>query len=237
MKFLSLDTFITGSRDFESKQYAILQGIQSYYNEFHHNRLYPGLGELVELFNILRNFMEKKDELESKLPHRLTELDLEQQKAIFEPVANSGGDFARAAELIEWSLPLLKKTIDEGLSIFHFVEEHITIEGVGLMPVYREEGYWFVPEAGTAKLHLLRYEVSLFTSANEQFRTLKTRLLETLEQSYVRQSPESLKLELIARYHDLPNPATFACETDMEFPYAETFLPVAKRKLMSQLFS
>ncbi len=235
MDFLRLETFISGVRDFESAQYHVLQGLQSYSNEFHHNRLYPALGELIELHAVLQDFIQKKGEIQSKLPQRMKEIDLENQKIVYEQMQES--DFERAAQLIAWSLPLIRKTIDEGMSIFQFVDEHITIEGVGILPVYREEGYWFVPDARTAKLYLLRYEISLFSSASEKFRTLKTRLLETLEQSYIRHSPESLKLELIARYHDLPNPATFACETDMDFPYAETFLPVAKRKLMSQLFS
>jgi hypothetical protein len=37
------------------------------------------------------------------------------------------------------------------------------------------------------------------------------------------------------KYHDLPNPATYRCEVDIDFPYQDTVLPVAKRKLMAHL--
>jgi hypothetical protein len=41
-------------------------------------------------------------------------------------------------------------------------DEQISIEEVGIMPAYRQEGYWLVPDTQAAQLNLLRYEVSLF---------------------------------------------------------------------------
>jgi len=237
MAVLSLDTFVTGTDDFEAKQYQILQGLKTLRNELYHNRLYPTLAELVDLASALAGFMQRKGDIQNRLPHDIKGLDLESNKLVYEPAKGTNDDLQRASDLIEWSLPHIKQTIDEGMETFNFVDEHMQIEHVGIMPMYREEGYWFVPENAASLLHLLRYEVSLFTSATERFRALKTRLLESIEQSYVRHSPESLKLELIEKYQDMPNPATFACETDLDFPYAETILPVAKRKLMAQVFS
>jgi hypothetical protein len=75
----------------------------------------------------------------------------------------------------------------------------------------------------------------LFTETNERYRTLKTRLLESIEQRLVKLAPESIKRQLMEKYHDLPNPATFWCDTDLEFPYSETILPIAKRKLLAQV--
>ena len=121
------------------------------------------------------------------------------------------------------------------MDIYNFVEEHISIEEVGIMPMYREEGYWFVPDAKRSRLNLFRYEVSLFTAVDERFRTLKTRLLESLEEDSIKRPPEDIKLELVHRYRELPNPATYMCESDLDFPYDQTMLPVAKRKLMKHL--
>ena len=104
------------------------------------------------------------------------------------------------------------------------------------MPVYRDEGYWFIPENRRSLLHLMRYEVSLFFSAGERYRRLKTSLIESVAERQVHTPAETIKLSLIERYRDLPNPATYRCETDLDFPYAETMLPVAKRKFMSTLF-
>jgi hypothetical protein len=237
MKKLSIETFFTPPFDVETKQYVVLQTLKDYYYEFSHNRLYPALSGLIDLCTDLEDVIQKKIDLENHLPHRLRDLDLQNNKLIYEASEGNDAGLHRAVDLILWAIPHIKKVIDEGMNIYNFVEEHITIEEVGIVPMYREEGYWFVPDNQSAALHLLRYEFSLFTSANERFRTLKTRVLESIGQAYIRSAPESIKLELIEKYQDLPNPATYACDTDLEFPYAQTILPIAKRKLMSQVFS
>lgn len=234
---LSLETFITGTRDFEAKQYQVLQELKTRRAELQHNKLYPTLVEVIDLLRVLEDFLQNKKDIESRLPGRLKEIDLENKKLVYESLQGSDEDLARASDLIAWAIPHLQALRDEAMEIFNFVDEHISIEHVGIVPMYREEGYWFVPENAASLLHLLKYEVSLFTSATERYRTLKTRLLESLEQAAIAYSPESIKMNLIQKYHDLPNPATYACETDLEFPYAETILPVAKRKLMSRVFS
>jgi hypothetical protein len=108
---------------------------------------------------------------------------------------------------------------------------------VGIVPAYKQEGYWFVPDLRADLLHLLRYEMALFSSANERFRSLKTTLIDSLEERLIKHSPESVKLSLVKRYSELPNPATYRCEVDIDFPYQETILPIAKRKLMAYLVS
>lgn len=237
MHKLCLDTFLSGSKDFETRQYHVLEGLKQHYGEFSHNKLYPSLAELIYLHTALVNIMNNMSDLGGQMPHELQDVDLEEGKLVYKQSSMSDDDLMRAADLISWALPEIKQTIEEGISIFNFVEEHLHIEQVGIMPMYRDEGYWFVPEHRTALLHLLRYELSLFSSANERFRTLKTTSIGEIEQREVSQSPESIKLRLIEQFHDLPNPATYICETDLDFPYTETILPVAKRKLMAQMFS
>jgi hypothetical protein len=234
---LSLETFCGGSFDNETRQYHILQGIKEAHAEFSHNMLYPTLRELLDLYRALEQIIQRKGDIESHLPATLQSIDLINQTLVYEPTDAAGLDFKHTALLITWALPLLRTAIEEGMAIFNFIDEHITIEQVGILPVYIEEGYWFVPDRRGSMMHVLRYEVSLFTSAQERFRALKTLHLESVPESSVHHSPESLKLGLIERFSDLPNPATFACETDMDFPFSETMMPIAKRKLMARVFS
>lgn len=235
MNRLRVETFFGGAHDVETKQYEVLNGIKAYTSEFQHNRLYPALSELIELYGALQDFLNKKNDF--KLPQNLKDVDLENQQLVYDNSNLVNSELERAADLIAWAIPRLKQCVDEGREVYNFVDEHIQIEEVGIMPMYKEEGYWFVPEHTSSLIHLLRYQVSLFSSTSERYRTLKTQVLESITHSFVQPTHESLKLDLIGRYHDLPNPATYACETDLEFPFAATILPVAKRKLMSHLFS
>jgi hypothetical protein len=236
MPKLNLEVFLTGSTDAEARQYHILAGLQHCNEEFSHNKLYPTLAELVDLRSALIDIMTGMHDIQERMPHVVKEVDLEEGKLVYEDPTNNA-DLARAAELITWALPKIERVIEEGVSIFGFVEEHMQIEQVGILPMYRKEGYWFVPEHKAALLHLLRYEVSLFSASNERYRQLKTSCVCDVTQGSITESPESIKLRLIEHYRDLPNPATFMCETDLDFPYTETILPVAKRKLMAQVFS
>ncbi len=237
MHKLSLNTFLTGSHDCEARQYHVMGGLKHCYDEFAHNKLYPSLLELVDLHAALVHIVNNMNDIQDHFPQELKEVDLEKGKLVYEQLNASDADLERAADLIAWALPKMEQAIDEGVDIYNFVDEHILIQQVGLLPMYRDEGYWFVPEHRTRLLHLLRYEVSLFTSANERYRSLKTSHIGEVSQRIVQSTPESIKLNLIALHQDMPNPATYVCETDLDFPYTETILPVAKRKLMSQLFS
>jgi hypothetical protein len=46
---------------------------------------------------------------------------------------------------------------------------------------------------------------------------------------------EHIKSQLIARHPALPNPATFALETDLDIPFIETFVPLAKRLVLAHV--
>ncbi|MGB2960444.1 MAG: hypothetical protein WBG01_02500 [Bacteroidota bacterium] len=237
MERLSLETFVTAQRDSEIAQYAVMSGMQDYRREFSRSRLYPALSDLIQLHQELSDFIQRHDEMNRQFPKQLKGIDERGPQLVFEPANHENSPLEAIIEVIQWALPLIQKAIEEGAEIYNFVEEHISIDGVGVMPMYCDEGYWFVPENRRSLLHLMRYEISLYSSSAGRHRTLKTTLLESIENGPVTPSPESVKLSLLERYHELPNPATFQCDTDLEFPYSETLLPVAKRKLMAHLFS
>ena len=235
MSTLTLDLILSPGGDFESKQYRVLQGLKESYDRFSHNQLYPDLTDLIHLAESLTGILSSHGNVRAHLPHVITDLDLEKKKVILEPVEVPFPELAAVIDFVVWTLPQIKRAIDEGMTIFNFVEEHISIEEVGIMPMYNQEGYWLVPDLHADKLHLLRYEMALFSSAQERFRTLKTVLLDTLEEKYIKHSPESVKIHLLEKFVDMPNPATYRCDVDIEFPFQETMLPVAKRKFITRL--
>lgn len=73
---------------------------------------------------------------------------------MYEPSKRHEPDLERAAQLILWALPLIKKAINEGIDIYNFTDEHIIIEEVGILPIYKDEGYWFVSDPRASLLHL-----------------------------------------------------------------------------------
>ena len=233
---LSLDLFTRVHSDFESRQYTVLAELKKISSDFQCNKIYPHLSHLVDLYSTLRDIKTRLEDLRSEFPKRIKKIDFVNEEIEHEVVFVDGSDLNKVEELIEWALPYLEAKIEEGKTLYEFVDEEIKLEEVGILPSYLDEGYFFVPDNEISKLMLFQYEVSIFQSAQDQYRSLKTRFLKSLGQGRALRSPNSIKLDLISEYKSLPNPATYSFQTDLSFPFDETVFPVVKRKLLQQLF-
>jgi hypothetical protein len=234
---LSLETFLHAIQDMERTRFEILGGLQKVRSNFHHNKIYPDLAMLIDLHAELQTIANNADTLQRKHPRTLKEIDFDERKLIYNDVPIHDENFASIRELIDWAMPYLQTAMEEGATMFEFVEENLSLEVVGILPSYLEEGYAFVPDNIGGILHVIKYEVSIFTGASEQYRSLKTSLVKSMQRSAIVQPAQTLKLELVQEYPELPNPATYSFDTDLDFPFQETILPVAKRRLLRHLFS
>lgn len=229
---LDLGTYIDGIGDPERGRYLILAGLQETRRAFNAIRLYPDLAELVELYRTLTKILEAGSSL---IGHgSIVGLDVKSQRVLYNHGSVSGDESLLITEFIRWSLPLLRETIEEGRTIHNFIEEQTRLDEVGLVPGYTDEGYLLVPDLLRGLIVVIRYETSIYTEASERFRHLKTSIVSSHEIADLKSSPWSIKQRLIREY-DLPNPATFALESESGFPFQETLLPIARRKLLRHL--
>lgn len=233
---LTLDLFTHVQSDYETSQYKILAGLKAISEDFQQNKIYPHLSHLIELHNTLSDILKRLQDLRNEFPKRIKKIDFVNQEIEHEVVFVAGSDLAKVEELIEWALPRIKAKIEEGTTIYEFVDDEIKLEEVGIIPNYTDEGYFFVPDNEESKLLLFQYEVTIFESSKDTYRSLKTAFLNALEQGRAHISPNAIKLDLINQNKELPNPATYAFNTDLSFPFNETIFPITKRKLLQQLF-
>lgn len=217
--------FFTGARDEEWSRYRVLGGLQEVRRAFAGNRVYPHLADLIHLRAALRRLAEASEPLRPRGP--LSRIDLEEGTLRYDEPEHGAPPFEA---LVAWAMPQIEAAIEEGRAIFDFVDERTAVEAVGIVPSYQDEGYLLVPDGDV--LRVVRYGVSLFTRADERFRSLRTA---SLEAAPAAAPPHELKRLLTARHPDLPNPATYRVATDLDFPVDETMLPVAKRKLLQYL--
>ncbi|MEX0994209.1 MAG: hypothetical protein WD599_01695 [Balneolaceae bacterium] len=236
-QFLSLELFTQVQSDFEARQYRILAGLQKYQNHFRSNRIYPYLSNLASLYHTLMEIKNKLVDLREEFPKKIKNIDLVNKKIEHEVVFVDGSDLEKVEELIEWTLPQMENVIRDGATIHEYVEEEISVEHVGIIPKYQDEGYFFVPDRTSKRLKLFQFEVSIFKSSDDQYRSLKTRLLKTMRIGLAEMSPNSIKLDLIQEQKQLPNPATYHFNTQLDFPFRETIFPVTKRKLLQTIYN
>ena len=237
MSVLNLEMFIGAHHDYESSQFHILSGLQKIRTNFSQNKIYPPLAELIDLYTTLKKIASNSGGISQELPRRIKGIDLEAKKIIYEPIEPDRAHLRAIEELIHWALPHIQSAIEEGKTIYNFVDSNIKVEEVGILPSYVEEGYLLVPDLRGNLLHVIRYEVSIFTGADQHYRNLKTTSIKTIPLSSLDFSPGRVKLDLMASHRDLPNPATYFFATELDFPFQETMLPIAKRKLLRQIYS
>lgn len=235
MNGLNISTFVTPDRDWEKNQYKILAGLKEYQLELNKKRICPSLTELVNLSALLDEILKQKKSLHAYFPKQVMSFDIQQKSAVYDTIENINEDLEFYFELIEWALPKVKEIIDEGIILYEFVENNLKLDSVGILPLYKDEGYFLIANPAEQDVQIHKYECSLFHSNQEKYRSLKTNLLKTVPLNRFDKSPEAIKLELINEYKELPNPATFYCETELDFPFAESLFPIAKRKLITQL--
>ncbi|MCU7495517.1 MAG: hypothetical protein HF314_01070 [Ignavibacteria bacterium] len=232
MNKLTLDTFLYVT-DFELSSYKILNSLKNYNKEFNHNRLYPGLSELIELNLQLKEIDENN--LNDVFIENLSSRKSKDDRLMVETIEVTDDYIQQVVDLIEWAKPLVKDTIDEGKILYEFVKKNIYIEEIGIADASREEGYVLIPDNRQAMIQVLRYEISMTSSGKKSQRKLNTRVIQSVDKVYVNQAPNEVIMDLFEQFADMPSSSTFICTTDLDFPFSETILPVVKRKLMSRM--
>ena len=237
MERISIDTFFTSETDLEINQYRILGGLRELCTDFDKKKIYPSLGALIQLRQAICNIKEEKINISNKFPKQIKGFDINAQKVIYESASDSNhnNSLEELFNLIDWALPYIEEAIDEGIILFDFVDDNISLDQVGVLPIYKDEGYFMVTDNTAFELQIHRYESTLFSSGNENFRSLKTELVKSERQVIIKRSPESIKHDLMKERKDLPNPATFLFDSELDFPFVETIFPVVKRKLISHI--
>jgi len=235
MNSLSLELFTKVGIDYEIRQYHVLNGLKKIRDKFALNKLYPQLSELISLYQLLDIINGEVEKLEDGMPQEIKNIDLINKKITYQLMHDDHKHLDNVKKIINWAMPFIKETIDEGITIYDFVDDNIWVEKVGILPNYTEEGYIFVPDNKDKKLYLFRYELSIFTTSDDNYRSLKTRYISSIDESKLKVSHNSIKLQLIRKHTDLPNPATYAFSTDLDFSFEETMFPIIKRKFLKYL--
>ena len=234
MKELKFDWLTEGIIDLEYKKYILLAYLKDVRHNFSLNRLYPYLSDLVFHYRNLLLIRENKKMIFEKFPKSISKADFEKLQVTYKKIIEDDDIMKELGDIIEFSMENFKHLLDEGKDIYEFVEENIEIIPIGLSPLYSREGYLLVQEQKNTEMEVYRYQITLFESAVEKYQGVHTRLIDKIEKSLFF-TYENIKLMLVKKYHDLPNPATYLLTAKYEFPHTETLLPVAKRLLVKYI--
>lgn len=231
MEKLNNDWLTDGLIDFEYKKYVLLAYFKKVKSSFQQHELYPMLGDLVFHYNNLLNFKKNHELLRKNFPQELAGIDLKKLELTYEQIVEDDELMNEIGEIISYAIPLFKSSLSEGKEIYEFVENNCELIPVGLLPLYTDEGYFFISHTPSKDTRVYRYQVTLLETSEERYRGIHTELIDNLRRG-LGDSYENLKINLTKRFKDLPNPATFLIHSKVKFPYTSTLEPIAKRLLI-----
>ena len=234
MRTLPKNWITEGLIDFEYKKYQLLAYLQEAEREFQAIKLYPILSDLIDHHKLLNELKEGKTELSKLFPKALNGIDLHSAQLHYQPKIQDGEVMKEISQITEFALPRISKQIEEGKTIYNFVEEQVEFEPVGIVPIYNREGFVLMTRESRTDIHAFRYKSNILQLAGEKFRSITFWLLGVFQKNLVN-TLEKLKMQLIREVKELPNPATWRIHSPHVFPIEETLIPLSKRLLLQNV--
>lgn len=234
MKKLSPDWFMEGTLDFEYKKYMLLAYLQQVSQEFAEVRLYPAFSDLIFHYKNLFSFKENKQKLMDQFPVRLSKEDFRKLKLAFNSEVEDSMDLAEIETIIEYSLPKIHEHLKEGKNIYEFLSEKITIEPIGITPLYNQEGYIMIRVNTDKEVKVYEYRIIFMENTDANYYGISMEQVDSFTYG-IANTYESIKLSLIRNHRKFPNPATFLVYSDQIIPIEASLLPVTKRKMLAYL--
>ncbi len=234
MEKLSKDWFSKGIIDLEYKQYVLLGYLKKCREKFDRTKLYPQFSDLVMHYHNLLQFKEKKKVIYDKFPKNISKIDFAKLKLQFEQEIQDSEVLREVSDLVEYAISEVRNVIEDGKEIYDFVQSQLTLDHVGVIPLYDQEGYLLLNLAKNRNVHVYQYNTTVFESSIEKYRGINFEYVGDWKGG-IGNTYENIKLDLVKTRGDLPNPATFVVHSSHVFPVEATVLPIAKRKLIQKL--
>lgn len=231
---LSETWFIEGYVDFELQKYKLLAYLQEVNKCFRQNKLYPQLADIIFHYNNLIRFKTNKSFLQDQFPKQLSMVNLQKLELVYEQMLKDDETMAELERIVTFAAENMKQTIDNGAEIYELIEKQVTIEPVGILPLYKNEGYILIRYGNIAEIRAYFYNITLFEHKDARYKGIQVQYINTWERNLVNTNTY-IKRDIIRSIRTLPNPAVYSIESPLQVPLDETLLPIAKRMLVRQL--
>ncbi|WP_286747689.1 hypothetical protein [Roseivirga sp. UBA1976] len=234
MTQLKKDWITDGLIDFEYKKYVLLAYLKHVEQNFDKTRLFPFLTELIEHYKDAKMLKDKKKTIRSEMPKEISRLDLSKLEIIYKELDEEKDLLKDIEEIVDYAIPTMERTLGKGKELHEWVESELKIDPIGIIPIYKDEGYVML-EVGDSKLtSVFQYQVKKFIMFNEQMRGVYFKFIDNIARG-VGDTFEQIKLRLIKTYKTLPNPATFLIHGGLPLPLEETLIPMSKKLVLKTI--
>lgn len=226
------DWFTQNWLDAEYQKYVVMAYLQAVQENFTANKLYPDLPELRSHYADGIRFSRGKGTLNAAFPKRISGVGGPPPRIEYKSEVTDPAYMTEMDAIMDFALPRFQTMLTEGQQRWTDIADSLTLAPVGLMPLNPEEGYLLLYATNQSEAQVYQFSLTFYSDQEPGGRMVQLRFVEAVRTSLVN-TFEAIKLDLIRRYRQLPNPATYRLETTRTYPVHETLLPIA-RQLLAQ---
>ena len=234
LNILSKNWFSDGWIDYEYKKYELLSYLQKIDKLFNQTKLYPYFSDLINHYQNISKYIDLQKDFKKKFNKNIQSIDLKNLELNFKSKFKEHKVIEEMINIINFAKKEIKNSIDQGEELYDFIFSKMRIESVGLVPFYNKEGYLIITKNGDKNASIFRYKCSLIHYEKDNYYGLKTQKINNELYSY-NSTPNSIKINLINQFKDLPNPATYSLHCDLNFSFKHSIIPIAKRWLIKHI--
>ncbi len=235
MTTLDVKKLTSCGSDWEANQYTLLSKVKLWTDQIRRNKLFPALHESIQLSKsfeeILRENLESKWWFDSEIRARR----LNERITVYEKAQQIGFQLDKLLEFVEWALYLNRPVLEEGEILRSFLEDNLSTRKITNRKNYLGKGYFTLPDNKKEMLNIYYYEVNWDWHKNEIIHNMETELIRSVPFESIKVTVEELVIDFVNNHQQLYDPVTFIFETDLDFPYEETMLPIAEEKLLEEI--
>lgn len=234
MKKLQPDWFTQNWIDAEYQKYVVMAYLQAVRQNFTADKLCPDLPDLRSHYADGIRFSRGKGKLNAAFPKRVSRVSGPPPRIEYQSEVTDPDYMTEMDAIMDFALPRFQALLTEGQQRWTDIAESLTLAPVGLMPLHAEEGYLLLYATNHADAHVYQFSLTFYSGQEPGGRMVELHYVEAVRTSLVN-TFENIKLDLIRRYRQLPNPATYRLETTRTYPVQETLLPIARQLLATQI--
>ena len=164
-----------GLIDFEYKKFILLAYLSSVKKHFKEQKLYPDLAELITHYNLLQSLAFNKTRFSESMPKCIEGMDFKKFLLHYQSAVKDDEVMEEIEKILQFSIPEIKKQMEEGRSIYDFIEQELELYPLGIQPVDLQYGYLFLRNGGDNLARVYEYRLTIFERHDEKYRGIHTR--------------------------------------------------------------
>src|SRR5690606_35508247 len=140
--------------------------------------------------------------LQNQFPKELSQVNLEELELVYKQMLQDNDVMAELEQIVNYSIGKMKKAIDSGTAIYELVEQQLHMEPVGILPLYKNEGYLLLRYNHRNEVKAYNYAISLLQNSDANFMALKLDYIDSYTKNFTN-SYESIKTQIIRNIRTL----------------------------------